>query len=142
MLVYIPVAGGANFSIQIQLDIAVVEHHRQLSAARVEVEATQLAVINEPRHSPLARVAATRLRPRRPAEELEGALGVEGVGEGRGGDGAVRVKVEVAGCAPALVGGADAHLLAAVAFERRLRVAEFEGVVGMAPVGDFLVLHA
>lgn len=136
--------GSSNFSVQIELDISVVvmEQHGELSAARVKIEATKRAVIQEPRHSLLARVAVTRLPPRRPAEELEGALGVERVDDGGGREGAVGVEVEVAGCAAALVGGADAHLLAPVTFERRLRVFQLQPVVGVAAVGDFLVFHA
>lgn len=115
----------------------------------MEVEAAQPAVVNEPGHVLLARVAVTRHRPRRPAEELERAFGVERVGDGGGGDGAVRVQVKVAcpaaaaavfATAAALVARSDACLLAAVAFEGRLRVFEFE-VVRVAEVGEFVVFH-
>lgn len=139
--VTIPMTGRANFCVQVQFDIAVVKHHRQLSAAGVEVKPTQLAVVHETRHSLLASVTVTRLLSRRPAEELERALGVERVDDGGGRDRAMSVEIEITGGAAALVGGADADFLAAVAFERRLRVVELEGVVGVAEVGDFTVFH-
>lgn len=135
-----PVAGGAGFLVKVELDFAVVDRHRKLGAAGVEVEAAQAAVVHEPRHVLLARVAVTRHLPRRPAEELELAFPVERVGDGGGGDGAMRVQVEIARAAAALVAGADAGLLAAVTLERRLRELELE-VVLVAEVGDFAVSH-
>lgn len=136
-----PVTWRAGFAVEVQFDVTVGKHHRKLSAAGVEIEPTRLAVVNEPRHALLASVAVTRLLSRRPAEELERARGVEGVDHGGRRDRAVGVEVEVAGGAAALVGGPDPHLLASVAFERRLRVLELEGVVGVAEVGDFAVFH-
>ena len=132
--------GGADFLVQVQFDLAVIDHHGQLGAARVEVEAAQPAVVNEPRHVLLARVAVTRHGPRRPSHELERALVVERVRDGRRRHAAMRVQLKLTRAAAALVARPDARLLAPVAFERRLRVLELE-VVRVARVRYFDVLH-
>lgn len=141
-----PVTGGADFLVKVQFDFAVVEQHGELGAAGMEVKPAGGAVVNESRHVLLARVAVTRHRPRRPAKELERAFGVERVGDGGGRDGAMRVQVKVATSATVSAAGAPVArpypgLLAAVALEGRLRVLEFEVVVRVAEVADFIVFH-
>ncbi|KAL1811925.1 hypothetical protein ACET3Z_021990 [Daucus carota] len=131
----------AHLPVQIKLHFSVVQRHREFGAAGVEVEAAGAAVVDEPRHVLLAGVAVARREAGGARQELEGALGVEGVGDGGGGDGAVHVEVVVA--AAAFVFGADADFVAAVAFEGGFGVLEFELVLGVAQVGDDLlaVLH-
>lgn len=55
-----PVTRRADFLIQVEFDLAVVEEHGQIGAAGVEVEAARLAMVHEPGHVLLARVAITR----------------------------------------------------------------------------------
>lgn len=90
----------AHFPVQVELGFPVVEHHRELRAARVEVEPTGLAVVEEPCYVLLAGVAETRKVSRWAGEELEGAFCVERVGDGMGRDGTVHVEVVVADGAP------------------------------------------
>lgn len=135
-----PMARRTHLPIQVELHFPIVQHHRQLGAAWVEVEPAGPAVVDEARHVLPARVAAAGpILCRRCQHELEGALGVEGVRHGCRRDGTVRVEVEVA--RGATVVRADADLLAPVTLERELGVLERQGVLGMAEVGDFMVLH-
>lgn len=53
----------------------------------------------------------------------------------------MHVKIIVADAAAALVAGTDAHFLAAVALEWGFCVLEFERVLGVAEVGNFVVPH-
>lgn len=96
-------------------------------------------MVHEPSHVLLARVAVTRHRAGRLGAELEAAFGVERVGEGGGGEGAVEVEVVVAGGAS--VPGADADFLAPVALEQNLCVLELELVLRVAEVRDLVVSH-
>lgn len=125
-----PVARRSHLPVQVEVDLAVVENHRQLRAARVEVEAAGAAVVDEPRHVLLACVAVPLGVARWRRQELERALGVERVGDGRRGKSALHVEVKVA--EGALVSGPDSDLLAAVAFEGELGGVEPETVVWVA----------
>lgn len=121
------------------MNLAIVQHHRELCAARVEIEPTALAMVHEPGHVLLARVAVPLCAPRRPRHELERALGVERVRDRGGWDGAVHVEVEVA--RRALVARANPDFLAPITLERELRVLEPEPVVGVAEVEYLGVFH-
>lgn len=68
-----------HIPIQIQLHFAVVQHHRQLRAAGMEVEPARLAVVDKAGDVALAGVAVAGLVTRWPREEDEGAFGVERV---------------------------------------------------------------
>ena len=68
---------------------------------------------------------------------MEGALGVERVGNGWRRDGAVHVEVEVAD--GTLVAGADANLLATITLKGEFRILKLELVMGVAEVGNFAV---
>lgn len=105
----------------------------------MEVEPASAAVINEPRHVLLARVAVPRYTPGWLEEELERAFGVERVGQRRRREGAVVVEIVVA--RGALVPRTYAGFLAPVALERDLRVLELQLVLGVAHVGYLIVFH-
>lgn len=134
-----PVTRRAHFPVQVELRLPIVQHHGELGATWVEVEPACFTVVEEAGDILLAGVAVAGEVPRRPGEELEGAFGVERVGDGSGRDGTVHVKVVVADSAP--VARADAHFFAAVALEWEFRVVEFEPVVWVAYVGDLSVFH-
>lgn len=134
-----PMARAAHFSIQVKLDLPVVEHHGELRAAWVEVEPTRLAMIHEPGYVLLAGIAKARGVPGCSGEELEGALGVERVEDGRSGYGAVHVEIKVT--YGALVAWTDAYFLAAIALEWDFCVLELELVLGVAEVGYLIEFH-
>lgn len=82
-------ARRAHLPVQKQPHAVLVasEHCRKLRAARVEVEAAREAVVEEPLHRLLARVAVAR--------SVEGAFGVERVEQRRRRNGTVCVKIKV-----------------------------------------------
>lgn len=133
------VAGGGDFAAEGELHLPVVQHHRELRAAGVEVEPARAAVVHEPRHVLLARVAEPRHVSWWAGHELEGAPGVERVGYCLGGYAAVHVQVVVAH--RALVPRPYPHFLAPVALEWELRVIEFQPVLRVAEVGDLAEFH-
>lgn len=122
-----------------QLDFPVIKHHGKLRTTWVEIEAAQLAVVDKSRDVLFARVAKARDVAGRAGEELEGAFGVERMGDGGGRDCAVHVEVEVAYAA--FVARPYAYLLAAVALEWEFCVLKFELVMRVAEVGYFVVFH-
>lgn len=134
-----PMAGAAHFPIQVELDLPIVQHHGELRTAWVEVEPAGPAMVHEPGYVLLAGIAIARGVPGCSGEELEGALGVERVEDGRSGYGAVHVKIEVA-CG-ALVARAYAYFLAAIALEWNFCVLKLELVLGVAEVGYLIVFH-
>lgn len=113
-----PVTRRAHFSVQVKFHIAVVEHHGELRATRVQIEAAGVAVVEEAGDVFLAGVAVAGSVAGRAGKEAEGAFGVERVGDGGSREGAVDVEVEVAD--GALVAGPYSDLLAAVALEWNL----------------------
>lgn len=141
-----PETGSAYLAVQVKLDLPVIEHHRKLCAAGMEVKPTFLAVVHEARHVFLASVAVTWDVTRRAGQELEGAPGVERVEDDGGGrrrwrHGAVHVEIVVANAAAAFVTGTDANFLAPVTLERNIRVFKFELVLWVAEVGNLVIFH-
>jgi len=90
-------ARRAHLPVQKQPHAVLVasEHCRKLRAARVEVEAAREAVVEEPLHRLLARVAVARSVAGGLGEEVEGAFGVERVEQRRRRNGTVCVKIKV-----------------------------------------------
>jgi hypothetical protein len=97
-------------------------------------------VVDKPRDVLFAGVAKARDIARRAGEELEGAFGVERMGDGGGRDCAVHVEVEVTYAA--FVARPYAYLLAPIAFERKFCVLKSQLVLRVAEVGYFVVFHA
>lgn len=132
-------AGAAHFPIQIELDLPVVQHHGELGAARVEVKPAGPAMVHESGYVLLARISIAWGVPGGSGEELEGALGVERVEDGRTGYGAVHVEIKVA--CRALVTRSYAYFLAAIALEWDFCVLKLELMLGVAEVGYLIVFH-
>lgn len=130
---------AAHLPIQIELDLAVVEHHGELRATRMKVEPTGRAVVCESGNIFLTCIAKSRIIPRWPREELKRALGVERVEDRRGRHGTMHVEIEIAH--GALVARAYAYLLASITLEWDFCVLKLELVLGVAEVGYLIVFH-
>lgn len=133
------VARGGHLPVEEELHVTIVEHPWEVGAARVQVEPARPAVVDESADVLLAGVAEAGDVAGGPVEELEGALGVEGVGDGGGGEGTVLVQVKVTQVT--LVSGPYANLPAPITLEGHLNVLKFEFVLGVAEVGDLTILH-
>lgn len=90
-----PVARGTDLPVKEELHVAVVKHAGKVGAAWVQVVPARPAVVDEAPDVLLTGVAVPRGVARGLGEELEGALGVEGVGDGGCWEGTVLVQVKV-----------------------------------------------
>lgn len=143
-----PMTRRTYLPVQVKFDFSVVQYHRKLRAARMEIEPTRLAMVDKTCHVFLACVAVTWHVTRRSGHKLEGTFGVEWVEDGgrrriwrRRSHGAVHVEIVVANAAAAFVSGTDPDFFATVALERYIRVFEFQLVLWVAEVTNLVILH-